>query len=195
MVRQSERTQSTIEAVLTAARFLFTRDGFEGTSVDDIAARAGLAKGAVYHHFPSKEAIFTQVLENVQAAIAARPLPAGARNLVSLLDAVAQGVLWYLTAATEPQNKRILLIDGPAVLGWRKWREIDDRFFGAGARAAVLHILGPGASAREVAAIEHLLMGAVMEAALVCAIAENPGRTARDMANGVRRLLAGLTST
>jgi AcrR family transcriptional regulator len=194
MVRQSVRTQSTIEAILAAARLLFTRDGFEGTSVDEIAALAGVAKGAVYHHFPSKEAIFTRVLEDVQAEIAARPPPASARALKDPLDAIAQGVLRYLKAATEPQNRRVLLIDGPVVIGWRKWREIDDRYFGAGARAAVAHVLGTGATARDIAAIKHLLMGAVMEAALVCAVADDPGRAARDMTNGLRRLLAGLSS-
>jgi len=66
MVRQSERREATIAAILAAARKLFASDGFDPVSIDDIAARAGVAKGAVYHHFDSKEAIFTRVLETVQ---------------------------------------------------------------------------------------------------------------------------------
>ena len=192
MVKQSERTQSTVQAILAAARLLFTRDGFEGVSVDQIAERAGVAKGAVYHHFPSKDAIFTRVLEEIQGEIAAK-LAAARTSGDNALDAVAKAVLLYLDAAMEPQTKRILLIDGPSVLGWRKWREIDDRFFGAGVRSAIRRILGPEASSRDIAAIEHLLMGSVMEAALVCATAKDPARAATDLTNGLRRLLSGLT--
>lgn len=194
MVKQSERTQATIHAILSAAGPLFTRDGFEGVSVDQIAEQAGVAKGAVYHHFPSKEAIFTRALEGVQEGIAARLATSGITGENGALAAFTQATQLYLEIAMEPQNRRILLIDGPAVLGWRKWREIDDRFFGAGVRATIAYILGPGASERDIAAIEHLVMGAVMEAALVCATAEDAS-VAADLTNGLRRLLGGLTAS
>ena len=70
MSSQAERRAATVAAILTSARALFGGRGFEATSIDDIAEGAGVAKGAVYHHFDSKEAIFTQVLEAVQADIA-----------------------------------------------------------------------------------------------------------------------------
>lgn len=194
MAKQSERTQTTISAILTAARPLFARDGFESVSVDQIADRAGVAKGAIYHHFASKEAIFTRVLEGVQEEIVKRLATTNIRGVGSPVDAVTKAVLLYLNTASEPLNKRILLIDGPAVLGLRKWREIDDRFFGAGARAAITQILGSGASARDIAAIEHLFVGAVMEAALVCATAEDPRTAAIDLTNGLRRLLNGVVA-
>jgi AcrR family transcriptional regulator len=151
-----------------------------------------VAKGAVYHHFDSKEEIFTRVLEDVQAEIAALPVPAATRALPDPLDMIAAGTLRYLLAATEPSRKRILLIDGPAVIGWRKWREIDDRFFGAGAKAAMTHVLGPGATPREIDAVTHLVMGAVMEACLVCATAPEPKKAARELSAGFRKMLGGL---
>jgi AcrR family transcriptional regulator len=192
MIRQIDRSAATIADILAAARKLFAATGFEATSIDVIAAKAGVAKGAVYHHFNSKEEIFTRVLEDVQAEIAALPVPAATRAMADPLDMVAAETLRYLLAATEPSRKRILLIDGPAVIGWRKWREIDDRFFGAGAKAAMTHVLGVGAQPREIDAVTHLVMGAVMEACLVCATARDPKKAARELASGLRKMLEGL---
>src|SRR4051812_44092620 len=117
MVRQAERTEATKTAILQAARKLFASNGFEATSIDAIAEEAGVAKGAVYHHFASKEELFTRVLEGVQAEIAAAPPPASLRKLADPMDQIAAGALYYLNAATEPGTKQILLIDGPTVIG------------------------------------------------------------------------------
>jgi AcrR family transcriptional regulator len=192
MAKQAERSDATIRAVEAAARKLFASRGFAATSIDDIAARAGVAKGAVYHHFESKEKIFARVLDSLQAELASLPVPAAARKRTDPLDVIADAVLRYLLAASEPDVRRILLIDGPAVIGWQRWREIDAKYFGAGARAGVAALLGKGASAREVDATAHLLLGSVMEAALVCATAEDPRKTARQYAAALRRMLAGL---
>jgi len=192
MIRQIDRSAATIADILAAARKLFATTGFEATSIDGIAAKAGVAKGAVYHHFDSKEEIFTRVLEDVQAEIAALPVPAATRAMADPLDMIAAETLRYLLAATEPSRKRILLIDGPAVIGWRKWREIDDRFFGAGARAAMTLVLGAGTPPREIDAVTHLVMGAVMEACLVCATAPEPKKAARELSSGLRKMLEGL---
>lgn len=192
MVRQSDRRNATIAAILAAAHKLFGSRGFEATSIDDIGTTAGVAKGAVYHHFQSKEEIFVAVLEQVQAAIAALPPPASMRKLTDPLDLMAAGVLHYLNAATEPGTKQILLVDGPAMIGWKRWREIDDRFFGAGARRAVAHVLGTTAKPTQIDAATHLLMGMVMEAALVCATANDAKRAARDLTAALRKILEGL---
>jgi len=192
MVRQSERREATIGAILAAARKLFATEGFDAVSIDGIAAKAGVAKGAVYHHFESKEEIFTRVLEAVQAEIAAQPAPPSLRKIDDPLDRMAAGILGYLNAATEPGLKRILLIDGPAVIGWRKWREIDDRHFGAGARRAVAYVMGEGTAEAQLDAVTHAVMGMVMEAALVCATAPDARKAAREMTAGMRKLLEGI---
>ncbi|MGN6516372.1 MAG: TetR/AcrR family transcriptional regulator [Rhizomicrobium sp.] len=192
MIRQIDRSAATIADILAAARKLFASDSFDATSIDDIAAKAGVAKGAVYHHFSSKEAIFTRVLEDVQAEIAALPVPPATRALKDPLDMIAAETLRYLLSATEPSRKRILLIDGPAVIGWKKWREIDDRFFGAGAKAAMAHVVGADASPRELDAATHLMMGAVMEACLVCATAPDAKKAARELSASLRKMLEGL---
>ena len=192
MIRQLDRSAATITDILSAARKLFARESFDATSIDGIAAKAGVAQGAIYHHFDSKEEIFTRVLEDVQAEIAALPVPAATRAMTDPLDRIAAETLRYLLAATEPSRKRILLIDGPAVIGWKKWRDIDDRFFGAGAKMAMTHVLGAGASPREIDAVTHLLMGAVMEACLVCATAPDAKKAARELSAGLRKMLQGL---
>jgi AcrR family transcriptional regulator len=192
MIRQLDRSAATIADILAAARKLFASEGFDATSIDDIAANAGVAKGAVYHHFDSKEEIFTRVLEDVQAEIAALPVSAATRAMTDPLDMIAAETLRYLLAATEPSRKRILLIDGPAVIGWKKWREIDDRVFGAGAKMAMTHVLGANASPREIEAATHLMMGAVMEACLVCATAPDAKKAARELSAGLRKMLQGL---
>jgi AcrR family transcriptional regulator len=192
MPSQAERRAATQGIILDSARRLFADQGFEATSIDDIADAAGVAKGAVYHHFASKEALFSQVLEGVQAELAsAQPSP-GYRPVSDPVQQIAQGVLHYLLAASEPAARRILLIDGPAVIGWRQWREIDDRYFGAGTRAVVKRVLGEGAAEREVELLAHLLMGAVMEAALMCATAGDPGLAAHELSAAVGRMIEGL---
>ena len=115
MVNQAQRREATIAAILRVARALFGKRGFAATSIDRIAADSGLAKGAVYHHFASKEALFTAVLEAVQADVAKSPVPASATRLTDPLDQIAAGVLHYLLATNEPDTRRILLIDGPTV--------------------------------------------------------------------------------
>jgi AcrR family transcriptional regulator len=188
MVRQSERSEATIRAVLDAARRLFAAGGFEATSIDAIAARAGVAKGAVYHHFKSKEDIFVQVFEAASAELAAQ-IPLEARKGKNPLDRIARGTLKYLTGIADPPYRRILLIDGPAVLGWGRWRDADQRHFGNLLQAP--HSLG-GLNAREMQALGHLLAGAMTEAALLCATAENPARTARELTTAFMALISGL---
>ena len=192
MPSQAERRAATTAAILASARALFAERGFEGTSIDDIALAAGVAKGAVYHHYPSKEAVFVEVLDAVHRDVAAAEPPAALADVTDPVELIGAAVLRYLTTVSEPATRRILLIDGPVVIGWARWREIDDRYFGAGARVAMRVLLGPEALEAEVDAATHLSMGAVMEAALVCATAADPAASARELVDGLKRMLAGL---
>jgi AcrR family transcriptional regulator len=192
MPSQAERRAATTAAILASARALFAERGFEGASIDDIALAAGVAKGAVYHHYPSKEAVFVEVLDAVHRDVAAAEPPAALAGFTDPVELIGAAVLHYLTTVSEPATRRILLIDGPVVIGWARWREIDDRYFGAGARVAMRVLLGSAASEAEVDAATHLSMGAVMEAALVCATAADPAAEARELVGGLKRMLAGL---
>jgi AcrR family transcriptional regulator len=191
MISQNERRTVTIAAILDAACKLFAERGFAGTSVDAIALEAGVAKGAVYHHFSSKEEILDQLVDAMQAEIAIEVLAAAHKGR-DVLDGIGRGTLKYLTAITSPGIKRILLVDGPTVLGWERWRAIDHEHFLALMREPLDSRLRGRFGEREVQAIIHLVAGAMMEAALVCAVSPRPERTARDMTSGLLLILKPL---
>ena len=187
MTSQAKRRAATIDSIVSAAGELFTARGFDATSIDDIASRAGVAKGAVYHHFESKEQIFQRVFEQMTGALAAE-VAASAAAGKSILDRFERGTLKYLTAIAGNKFRQVLLIDGPAVLGWEKWREIDARYFGTVMKAPVKKT----PQAREMAAIGHLIAGALSEAALVCATSKHRVRDARDFTSALLKMLAPL---
>lgn len=172
-----------------AARELFTVRGFAATSIDDIANLAGVAKGAIYHHFESKEQIFQRVFEQMTGALAAEVTATAAAGK-STLDRFERGTLNYLTSIAGNKLRQVLLIDGPAVLGWGKWREVDTRYFNGVMKAPMERTLHARVSAREMAAIGHLMAGAVSEAALVCATSDNRVRAARDFTSALLKMLA-----
>lgn len=186
---QAERRTATTQAILEAARRLFVTRGFTGTSIDDIGQQAGVAKGAVYHHFASKEEIFLRVFEEMTAELASR-IPAAARKGKDLLDSIARGTLKYLTTISSDEFRQVLIIDGPAVLGWQKWRELDQRYFGMATRGPIDPTVKARVSDREIEALGHLIAGAMTEAALVCATSENRLRTARDLSAALVKMLA-----
>ncbi len=189
MTSQAERRASTIAAIVRAARELFTARGFTATSIDDIGARAGVAKGAVYHHFESKEQILARVFEEMTAALAVEVASAAAAG-TSILDSVKRGTLTYLTLISGDKYREVLLIDGPAALGWDKWREIDQRYFGCAMQTRDAGTRRVRASAREFEAVGHPIGGALSEAALVCASSKHRTRTARDLTSALLKMLA-----
>src|SRR5262245_42317013 len=125
MATQEERSETTRAKLLGAAWKLFATRGYAATSIDDIAARAALTKGAFYHHFDDKQSIFRAVFEEAE------------RRLTEAAAAGAQGPdAWrrfragchaFLEASMDPGVQQIVLRDGPAVLGWETWREIETR--------------------------------------------------------------------
>jgi AcrR family transcriptional regulator len=189
MTTQAQRRAATIASIIGAASELFTAHGFAATSIDDIASRASVAKGAVYHHFESKEQIFQRVFEQMTGALAAE-VAATAAAAKTTLDRFERVTLKYLTSIAGDKFRQVLLIDGPAVLGWEKWREIDTRYFGDVMKTPMQRTLHARISARKMAAIGHLIAGAVSEAALVCATSDHRGRDARDFTSALVKMLA-----
>lgn len=193
MVQQADRSAATTKAILDAARALFARHGYAEVSIDQIAERAGYAKGAFYHHFSSKQEVFEQVLDGIQAKLAvlvatrAQHAPAA-----PLPRALARNILDYLEGAIHPSVRRILLIDGPMVLGWKRWREIDDKYFADVVRAGVIRLMSEDAGAAEIASATRLMLGAITEAALSSGRAEDPATLARDHCASFELLLTGL---
>ena len=169
MASQAERRAATRAAIIEAGRRLFGRDGFASTSMDRVAAEAGVAKGAVYHHFPTKEAVFEAVFETVSEDLA-RDVAKASRGAADALAAMVAGTRAYFALCAEGATGQIILRDGPAALGWEKWRAIDAKHFGGmipkGLEAAMAAGLMPRQPTEPLA---RLLLGAVTEAAIACA--------------------------
>ncbi|WP_052215847.1 TetR/AcrR family transcriptional regulator [Sphingomonas sp. ERG5] len=193
MAKQAQRSASTVGAILATARALFSEQGFEAVSIDMIARDAGIAKGAVYHHFTSKRDLLDRLVDTMQAELAtqlASELPGGPPTSRSLANSVGT----YLQAAQRADRKRILLIDGPIVLGWQRWREIDDRYFAAAMRAGIQGIMPSLATTKEVDAVTRLTLGAIMEAALASGSAVEASATSAAFVEALHLMLSGVAS-
>jgi AcrR family transcriptional regulator len=191
MATQEERRAATQAKVIEAALRLFGEAGFDTVTVDDIAATAGVAKGAVYHHFKSKEALFEAVFERASADLAGQ-IRRSARP-ADPLAALIEGARLYFEACAAPPFRTILLRDGPAVLGWEHWREIDARYFLSMLPATLERAMDDGLVPRQsTEPLARLLAGAVTEAAVACAAAEDPAETGRAYVRALERLVNGL---
>lgn len=169
MATQAERRAATIESILKAGRLLFGERGFAATTIDDIAEQARVAKGAVYHHFATKEAVFAAVFDQVSHALV-QEIDRAVRNEKDVLAAMVAGTQHYFTACAKGPTGQIILRDGPAVLGWERWREIDAQHFGGKIPRALVAAMDAGLIARQpVEPLARLLLGAVTEAAVACA--------------------------
>ena len=125
-VARTRNPETTVPALLAAARVEFGRVGFAEAKTDTIVERAGITRGAPYHHFADKTALSTAVVEQVLDEIDSEmALAAGAE--ASPLAALRKGIAAYLQCCTRAEVRRIVLQDGPAVLGRERWIEIDER--------------------------------------------------------------------
>jgi AcrR family transcriptional regulator len=169
MAKQAERRAATTEAILKAGRRLFGERGFAATTIDDIAAAAQVAKGAVYHHFATKEAVFEAVFDLVSRDLVAE-IDRAVRTEKDVLAAIVAGTQHYFAACAKGPACQIILRDGPAVLGWERWREIDAQHFGGKFPRALTAAMDAGLIARQpIEPLARLLLGAVTEAAVACA--------------------------
>jgi AcrR family transcriptional regulator len=130
---RAQHAEATRRAVLTAARSLFGRRGYAQTSVDEIAAAARVTKGAVYHHFAGKEALFRAVYDEVEAESQARAVSAGDPDAPPI-DQIVAKVNAYLDAALDEEIRQITLIDGPAMFGLEPEGAADQQAAQAGVR-------------------------------------------------------------
>jgi AcrR family transcriptional regulator len=194
--RQSERSESTRAALIDAARQLFAQRGYADVGTEEIVRAAGVTRGALYHHFSGKRDLFETVYERLEAELAAR-IAAGAleANAQSPLEAMWAGADMFLEACTEPEAQRIALLDGPAVLGWDRWREIGAKH-GLGLIEGTLQAaVDAGAIvAQPVRPLAHVLMGALDEAALLVARADDPEEMRAEVGRTLRFVLDSLSS-
>ncbi len=193
---QAERTETTRDALIEAARALFAERGYADVGTEEIVRAAGVTRGALYHHFGGKRDLFEAVYERVESELAQR-IAAGALGSgeASPLEAMRAGAEMFLQAATEPEAQRIALLDGPSVLGWDRWREIAAEH-GLGLIEATLQAAVEAGAIREqpVRPLAHVLMGALDEAAMLVARAEDPEKMRVEVGRTLDSLLAALSA-
>jgi AcrR family transcriptional regulator len=193
MGRLADKSNASIDALLQVARASFGDRGYASTSLEGIAAEANMTKGAVYHHFGSKHALFERVFRLEHRRMIDLVVKRS-RNATDPIDALLKGVRAYLHELLEPVARRILLQDGPSVLGWTAWRQCEEPGFqqlmeASLAAAAKRGLLRAGVRPAESAL---LLLGATTEAALAVAHSDTPAATVRRLSNEVAAHIRGL---
>jgi AcrR family transcriptional regulator len=191
--RQAERTEETRAALVAAARELFAARGYAAVGTEEIVRSARMTRGALYHHFAGKEDLFRAVYEDIERELV-DALAAGAMTGGDPLSALRAGAQAFLTACQEdPAVPRVALIDAPSVLGWEQWREIGMKY-GFGLVAATLEaaIEAGQIPTQPVRPLAHLLLGAIDEAGLLVARAQDDGQTKREVAEMLDRFLDAL---
>ncbi|MCX4658665.1 TetR/AcrR family transcriptional regulator [Streptomyces uncialis] len=188
-----QRSQATRAALVAAARRLFGERGYANVGTEEIVRAAGVTRGALYHQFRDKTDLFDATVRTVEAEVTERiaaRMRAGAADPVAALRTGARA---FLDAFAEPDVERVLLLDAPGVLGWRRWREIGQEY-GLGVITSALEAaMAAGVmTVQPVVPLAHLLLGALDEAALKAAHAEDPEAARTEMAEALDSLLTGL---
>jgi AcrR family transcriptional regulator len=174
MDNRVEKGKATRDALVSVARELFGERGYDGTSIGAVLAAAGVARGALYHHFATKEELFDAVLDREVARVSAAATEA-ARAASSPLESLRAGCATWLRVALDPAVQRIVLLDPPAVVGWTRWRELDEAHTLGGLRANIAALAAQGRIPEaQVDTFAHMLLAAVAEAALLIAQADDP---------------------
>ncbi|MGA2164828.1 MAG: TetR/AcrR family transcriptional regulator [Solirubrobacteraceae bacterium] len=194
---QSERKQATVTALLSAARNLLVRDGYAATSLDEVVARAGLTKGALYHHFAGKQALFRAVyeqeLQRMLAMIEDRA--SKGRGQKRAWDGLQAACEAFLDASLDPAIQRITLLDAPTALGWETMREIENNTSLRLLKQALKQAMAEGSiTPRAVDPLANLLFGAMCEAAMAIAREPNQTANARRTRTELRRLLKAVAA-
>lgn len=191
---QAERRDATRAALLAAGRELFGERGFDAVGTADVVAAAGVTRGALYHHFDGKKGLFAAVFEEIERDLVGNfPVEelTGPDPLANLLGAVDT----FLRLSLESNLQRIALLDGPAVLGWEAWHEVEARY-GLGLIRAGLTAAIEAGQIRDLP-VEELsvaILGAFIETALQLARAEDPDAALLRGSVMLRALIEGLGS-
>ncbi|KQZ14173.1 TetR family transcriptional regulator [Mesorhizobium sp. Root554] len=184
-----DRTDATRADLIAAARQLFTEKSYSETGTPEIVARAGVTRGALYHHFKDKQALFWAVAEQEAEAVAAEIERAAPPDAQSPRDALLAGSDAYLDAMRAPGRTRLLLLDGPAVLGRAGMDEIDSRHGNRTLREGLVAAMRSGAIRKlPPDALTSLLAAAFDRAALAIDAGESP----RDCRAVLAALIDGL---
>lgn len=172
--RMAENSAETQRRLIAAARALFAERGYAATGTEDLVAAARMTRGALYHHYTDKRDLFRAVFEDVEHDLGTRVAIAAAvaTDPWEQMRAATRG---FLTACLDPAIRRIVLVDGPSVLGWEEWRRIDTQYsYGMLRTALEVNMACGNLRPLPLDALAHLYVGAMNEAGLAVAAAADP---------------------
>ena len=190
--RREEYAEATYEALLDSAAACFVEWGFAATSLDAVAKRARVTKGAIYHHFASKKDLFLAVLvrqEETQAELIAQAATAAGdpwSAIVAALDA-------FLDTITDPVYQRLCFVEGPAALGFEEWWEFGERYEIEVIRSQLDRVAAAGVLLIEDHdMLAHLLFGAITAGVLVMARSADAEAARERFRNVMLQLMHGM---
>jgi AcrR family transcriptional regulator len=186
-----ERGLATRRQLLDVAAGVFARRGYEAASIEEVMASAGVSRGAVYHHFSGKEALFEAVVEDVVARVAAQLREVGTR-VEDPREGLRDGCRAWIGLARDPVVRQVMLLDAPSVIGWQRLRALDERH-ALGLLREALELVGPpGLAEATRGALAHALLAALGELAQLTAQAEDPAAATAAAEAAIDELLARL---
>ncbi|MGN6475527.1 MAG: TetR/AcrR family transcriptional regulator [Mycobacteriales bacterium] len=189
--KRAAQAAETRDALLSAARELFGDQGYAATSTEEIVERAGVTKGALYHHFSDKVSLFKAVFEQVQlqvsdAAVAEFLQPDSWAALIA-------GCRLWVEAHADPAVRQIVLVDARGVLGWETAREIETRYSTVALRGALRTAMTNGVITRQpLRPLAVMRIGALSEACLFLAANPDDPVARTDVADLIVTLLSGI---
>jgi AcrR family transcriptional regulator len=192
--RRAEHAADTRESLLAAARALFATQGFDGTGTEQIVAEARVTRGALYHHFRDKADLFRAVMAEAAGDVATRLIDEQlAADAESPLAEIREGVSAFLDVCVGGDFQRIVLVDGPRVLGSDAWDDLVERY----GRSILEEWLTRCVQAGDldpipVRALARLLIAMLTEASLAIAMAADPAAERAELGAVLDRVLAGL---
>jgi AcrR family transcriptional regulator len=158
--KKAERAQLSRQALIDSARRLFEEKGYAATSTEELLAETGLTRGALYHHFKDKRALFEAVCDVMHAELV-DVIEHAIQGLEDPRDILRQGTHAWLKAVSEPRRSRVLLVEAPAVLGMEAWNDADRRHGYASLREGVAAAYGGPSQKTSLDAIAVALNGAM----------------------------------
>jgi AcrR family transcriptional regulator len=192
MTKRSAQGRATRDQLVEVATGLFAGQGYEDTSIEAVLAAAGVSRGALYHHFAGKDALFEAVVETVENRILAE-LAEATRDSPDAIATLNAAAMAWIGLAGDPVIQRIILIDAPSVLGWERWRAMDEQHALGAVRALLQAVSAEGRLAPElVGAFAHMILAALDAIALDIARADDPETAMAEGRAAVRELLRRL---
>jgi AcrR family transcriptional regulator len=192
MPTQAERTEATRGRLVATARRLFAEQGFAATSTEEILEAASVSRGAMYHHFKSKTELFQAAFEAVEDDLTAEVLTAALVETDPIRQ-ISRGFESFLDQCRRMEVQRIVMVDGPTVLGWDTWHELDERYAFGSLKFVLTTAAEQGRITPEsVDSWANLLLGALMQAGMVVARAEDPETAKRAMTLTFEQMLSAI---